>query len=100
MEEGRQNEVTQNEELFCKQLFNSVATAAQGRVRSWQVVSGCVVRLVVAFYLQSAQAGDRSRGSRSLTCRAKRRSESDELQIAYTPTALLFLKFNLTCQGK
>lgn len=100
MEEGRQNEVTQNEELFCKQLLNSVATAARGRVRSWQVVSGCVVRLVVAFFLQSAQAGDRSRGSRSLTCRAKRRSESDELQIAYTPTALLFFKFNLTCQGK
>lgn len=67
---------------------------ARGRVRSWQVVSGCVVRLVVAFFLQSAQAGDRSRGSRSLTCRAKRRSESDELQITHTPAALFL--FNLT----
>lgn len=54
------------------------------------MVSGCVARLVVAFFLQSAQAGDRSQGSRSLTCRAKRRSESDELQIAYTPTAFFF----------
>lgn len=54
------------------------------------MVSGCVARLVAAFFLQSAQAGDRSQGSRSLTCRAKRRSESDELQIAYTPTAFFF----------
>lgn len=93
MEEGRQNEVTQNEELFCKQLLNSVATVAPGRVSGWQVVAACVVRLVVAFFLQSAQAEDRSRGSRWLTWRAKRRSESDELQIAYTPTtrSLFFL---------
>lgn len=44
MEEGRQNEVTQNEELFCKQLLKSVAAAAaaaQGRVGGWQVVGRC-----------------------------------------------------------
>lgn len=78
--------------LFCKQLSNSVAVAVWGRVKSCQVLPG-YVGLVVAFFLQSAQAGDGSRGSHSLTRCAKSRSDSDELQIGYTPTAPIF---NLT----
>lgn len=66
--------------------------AARGGVKSCQVVPG-YVGLVVAFFLQSAQAGDRTRGSHSLTWCAKSRSDSDELQIGYTPTAPFF---NLT----
>lgn len=75
--------------LFCKQLLHSVTVAARGGVKSCQVVPG-YVGLVVAFFSQSAQAGDRSRGSRSLTWCAKSRSDSDELQIGYTPTAPFF----------
>lgn len=78
--------------LFCKQLLLSVTVAAPGGVMGCQVVPG-YVGLVVAFFFQSAQAGDRSRGGPSLTCCAKSRSDSDELQIGYTPTAP---SFNLT----
>lgn len=75
--------------LFCKQLLHCVAVAAGGRVKSCQVVPG-YVGLVVAFFLQSAQAGDTSRGSHPLTWRAKSRSDSDELQIGYTSKAPFF----------